>query len=99
MHFAPAAGTHDFAEAEHEKPVVQSASTAHVVLQSPDVVQPKPLHGLPPATPHVPSGPLVFFDAAHALHAPVHAVSQQTPPTQKPLAQSYGCAHAPPGAA
>jgi hypothetical protein len=33
---------------------------------------------------HTPSAPLPFLAAAHASHAPLHALSQQTPSAQKP---------------
>ena len=44
---------------------------------------------VPEATaPQTPSAPVPFFDAEHASHAPAHAVSQQKPSTQLPLAHS-----------
>ncbi|MGK3993554.1 hypothetical protein [Sorangium sp. So ce1024] len=36
----------------------------------------------------MPSSPHPFFAAEHATHRPPHAVSQQTPSTQKPLGHS-----------
>ena len=43
-----------------------------------------------PMFPHVPSVPEPFFTAVQAWHVPTQAVLQQTPSTQKPLAQSRG---------
>jgi hypothetical protein len=45
--------------------------------------------------PHVPSVPAPFFEATHASHVPVHALSQQTPSAQCPLAHSPSRPHAP----
>lgn len=44
----------------------------------------------------VPSAPAPFFAAVHALQAPVHAVSQQTPSAHSPLTQSALAAQARP---
>lgn len=63
------------------------------ILQAPAPSQDPPEHslsGLPYRTMglHVPSAPCPFFAAVHAIHVPVHALSQQTPSTQNPLAHS-----------
>ena len=44
--------------------------------------------------PHTPSTPPPFFDAVHAMHRLSHAVSQQTPSAQYPVAQSEFFVHA-----
>lgn len=44
----------------------------------------------------MPSRPPPFFAFEHALHAPVHAASQQKPSAQKPLAHSAPLAHVTP---
>ena len=43
---------------------------------------------------HVPSAPLPFFAVVHASHAPAHALSQQTPSAQKPVAHCRPSVHA-----
>jgi len=45
------------------------------------------------AKPHVPSAPEPFCAAVHAVHVPVHALSQHTPSTQKPDWHSSPDAH------
>ena len=46
--------------------------------------------------PQTPSPPLPFLNAEHATQAPVHAVEQQTPSVQNPLAHSWVARHATP---
>lgn len=65
------------------------------------VMQVAVAHSLPgsvPAAmpPHTPSAPVPLRAAVQASHRPLHALLQQTPSTQKPLAQSDGPAHAKP---
>ena len=48
--------------------------------------------------PHVPLGPEPFFTVLHASHSPPHAVSQQKPSTQNPLAHWLAALHVAPGA-
>ena len=66
-------------------PQVEAAAAAHSLSGSVPVV-------MLPQTPLVPP----FFAVEHAWQRPVHAVEQQTPSTQKPLAHSFAAAHVEP---
>ena len=48
---------------------------------------------LAPIAPHTPSVPPPFFAALHATHVPAHAVSQQKPSTQLPVAHDVAAVH------
>ena len=85
-------------------PVGHAASLAHdagqlVLVPSQTTL---PAHTGEPAfpallAPHVPlPAPLCFSAAAHASHAPAHAVSQQYPSAQLPFAHWLPAVHAAP---
>lgn len=82
--FAPHAAGH---EPGGEQPRTQAPAPSQLVF-------PHPFSGSVPAGRgvQVPALPL----SAHETHAPLHAVSQQTPSAQKPLTHSHPSVQAPP---
>ena len=86
-------------------PVLATAFGAHapLPLQNPGASQSPcgsghSLSGSLPATmlPHTPSTPVPLIVALHAMHAPAHAVSQQTPSTHDLWRHAFDVAHAAP---
>jgi hypothetical protein len=88
---------HDDALIEPHVPMgLQPMGEVTVEYIAPSMHVPGP-HDVPTGRlPQTPSAPAPFFAAVHAEHTPVHAVSQQTPSTQKPLAHVLGDAHVAP---
>jgi hypothetical protein len=78
----------------HAPEALQAPVSPHV--EAADITHRLP--GLVPAAalPQVPSAPPPLPAAVHAWQAPLHALLQQTPPTQKPLVHWLGIEHAVP---